>query len=123
MITRLHESHACRLDLRSPTPDYGQASRLSIVSGVRLMPSRALPDYGTYFALGDGAAVLGFLSLVRSAPQADSTAAPYRCWAAWAEVPRMSPIRCQDMPVLLAVVTASRTCCSPLPPIPAARGS
>ena len=36
-----------------------------------------------------------------------STTEPYRCCAAWAEVPRMSPIRCQEMLLALAAVTAS----------------
>ena len=41
--------------------------------------------------------------------QVDSTTAPYRCCAAWAEVPRRSPMRCQEMPLALADVTASTT--------------
>lgn len=43
------------------------------------------------------------------ASQADSTTMPYRCCAAWAEVPRMSPIRCHDTPLLRARTTASTT--------------
>ena len=41
--------------------------------------------------------------------QVDSTTAPYRCCAAWAEVPRRSPMRCQEMLLALADVTASMT--------------
>ena len=37
---------------------------------------------------------------------------PYRCWAAWADVPRRVPIFCQDMPTPGALITESMTYCS-----------
>ena len=39
--------------------------------------------------------------------------APYRCWAACGEVPRIAPMRFQGMPLARAEVTASAICCSP----------
>ena len=38
-----------------------------------------------------------------------SMSEPYRCWAAWADVPSKAPIFCQDAPAARAATTASAT--------------